>query len=396
MKLIRSPLELARWLLAAEMAALLFSPPLTNLVELALYLLMLASGELRSRFARAVRQPMVRGALLFLAVVTVGLAYSIGSRDDSFGMWWGWRKLLLLPIAAALFDDPAWKRRLAWILVIVATLCCLVSYAGILLHLTYYLYEPGVVIRNHATQGMIFSVAAFTAVLLLKAGTPTRAQRILLGAAALLLIANAVFVTTGRSGYLVAAVLTVALVPGWLDGNRTSLWRRLGFAFGALVLALAVLASSPVVRQGVLEGIHETQRALHHSEAITPMSERVVYQRNTLELIAARPLFGYGTGAFTEAYRRHVAGRSGVDGLVAHDPHNQYLNIATENGLLGLAVFIWFLAAALRQRSSPPYRLLGLGVLAAWCATSLFSSHFSTFSEGRFIALWMGAFLARE
>lgn len=396
MKLIRSPLELARWLLAAEMVALLFSPPLTNLVELALYLVMLASGELRSRFVRAVRQPMVLGALLFLAVVTVGLAYSIGSWHDTWGMWWGWRKLLLLPIAAALFDDPSWKRRLALILVAVAALCALVSYAGILLHVTYYLYEPGVVIRNHATQGMMFSVAAFAAVLLMKAGAPSRGERLFLAAAALLLITNAVFVTTGRSGYLVAAVLTVVLVLGWLDRDRTSLLKRLGFAFGALVLALVVLASSPVVRHGVLKGIHETQRALHHSEAITSMSERVVYLRNTLELIAARPLLGYGTGAFTEAYRRHVAGRTGVDGLVAHDPHNQYLNIATENGLLGLAVFLWFLAAALRQRASQPYRLLGLGVLAAWCATSLFSSHFSTFSEGRFIALWMGAFLARE
>lgn len=396
MKLIRSPLELARWLLAAEMVALLFSPPLTNLVELALYLVMLASGELRSRFVRAVRQPMVLGALLFLAVVTVGLVYSIGSWNDSLGMWWGWRKLLLLPIAAALFDDPSWKRRLALILVAVAALCALVSYAGILLHVTYYLYEPGVVIRNHATQGMMFSVAAFAAVLLMKAGAPSRGERLFLAAAALLLITNAVFVTTGRSGYLVAAVLTVVLVLGWLDRDRTSLLKRLGFAFGALVLALVVLASSPVVRHGVLKGIHETQRALHHSEAITSMSERVVYLRNTLELIAARPLLGYGTGAFTEAYRRHVAGRTGVDGLVAHDPHNQYLNIATEDGLLGLAVFLWFLAAALRQRASQPYRLLGLGVLAAWCATSLFSSHFSTFSEGRFIALWMGAFLARE
>lgn len=395
MKSIRSPLELARWLIAAEMVALLFSPPLTNLVELALYLLMLASGELRGRFVRAARQPMVLGALLFLAVVTVGIAYSIGSRDDSFGMWWGWRKLLLLPIAVALFDDPAWKRRLGLILVAVATLCALVSYAGMLLHVTYYLYEPGVVIRNHATQGMIFSVAAFSAVLLMKAGTPTRAQRRLLGAAALLLIANAVFITTGRSGYLVAAVLTVALVLGW-PGGRASLLRRAGLAAGALVIALAVLASSPVVRKGVQLGLHQTERALHHSEAVTSMSERVVYLRNTLKLIAARPLFGYGTGAFEVAYGRLVAGRTGVDGLVAHDPHNQYLNIATENGLLGLAVFLWFLAAALRQRSNQPYRLLGLGVLAAWCATSLFSSHFSTFSEGRFIALWMGAFLARE
>jgi O-antigen ligase len=242
---------------------------------------------------------------------------------------------------------------------------------------------------------MIFSVAAFTAVLLLKAGTLSRGQRLFLAAAALLLIANAVFVTTGRSGYLVAAVLSVALVLGW-PGHRVSPSRRVAMAAGALVVALAVLASSPVVRERVLKGMRQTESALNRSEAVTSMSLRVVYLRNTLELIAARPLLGYGTGAFSEAYGRHVAGRTGLEGLPAHDPHNQYLNIATENGLLGLAVFIWFLVAAFRQRAGQPYRLLGLGVLAAWCATSLFSSHFSTFSEGRFIALWMGAFLARE
>lgn len=395
MKLIRSPLELARWLIAAEMVALLFSPPLTNLLELALYVVMLASGELRARFVRAARQPMVHGALLFLAVVTIGLAYSIGSWHDTWGMWWGWRKLLLLPIAAALFDDPAWKRRLAWTLVLVSLAAALASYAGELLHVTYYLYEPGVTIRNHATQGMIFSVAAFTAVLLLKAGQLSRGQRLFLAATALLLIANAVFVTTGRSGYLVAAVLAVALVLGW-SGRGVSPSKRVAMAAGALVVALAVLASSPVVRERILKGVRQTESALNRSEAVTSMSLRVVYLRNTLELIAARPLLGYGTGAFSEAYGRHVAGRTGLEGLPAHDPHNQYLNIATENGLLGLAVFLWFLAAALRQPASPPYRLLGLGVLAAWCATSLFSSHFSTFSEGRFIALWMGAFLARE
>jgi O-antigen ligase len=395
MKLVRSPLELARWLIAADMVALLFSPPLTNLVELALYAVMLVSGELRARFVRAARQPMVLAALAFLAVVTIGLAYSVGSWDDSLGMWWGWRKLLLLPIAAALFDDPAWKRRLAWTLVLVSLAAALASYAGELLHVTYYLYEPGVTIRNHATQGMIFSVAAFAAVLLLKAGTASRGQRLFLAAAALLLIANAVFVTTGRSGYLAAAVLTVALVIGW-PGAGSSLPRRAALAVGALVVALAVLASSPVVRNGVMLGVNQTERAMGHSEAVTPMSERVVYLRNTLELIAARPILGYGTGGYKAAYARLVAGRTGVDGLLAHDPHNQFLDTLTENGIPGLAALLWMIGAAFRQRCSQPYRLIGLGVLAAWCATSLFSSHFSTFSEGRFIALWMGAFLARE
>jgi hypothetical protein len=42
------------------------------------------------------------------------------------------------------------------------------------------------------------------------------------------------------------------------------------------------------------------------------------------------------------------------------------------------------------------YFHLGIGVLLAWCATSLFSSHFSTFTEGRFIYIWLGIMLASE
>ena len=35
-----------------------------------------------------------------------------------------------------------------------------------------------------------------------------------------------------------------------------------------------------------------------------------------------------------------------------------------------------------------------LALLAAWCTTSLFNSHFQTFNEGHLIALLLGALLA--
>jgi O-antigen ligase len=54
------------------------------------------------------------------------------------------------------------------------------------------------------------------------------------------------------------------------------------------------------------------------------------------------------------------------------------------------------LASSLFQKSSKMYFHLGIGVLMAWCATSLFNSHFSTFTEGRFIYIWLGIMLASE
>jgi membrane associated rhomboid family serine protease len=49
---------------------------------------------------------------------------------------------------------------------------------------------------------------------------------------------------------------------------------------------------------------------------------------------------------------------------------------------------------AARQAAPQPYRGCALALLAAWCATSLFNSHFQTFNEGHLIALVLGALLA--
>ena len=149
------------------------------------------------------------------------------------------------------------------------------------------------------------------------------------------------------------------------------------------------------MRQRVDLGLWEIENYQQGTQ-ISAMGERVIYMRNALALIAERPLAGYGTGAFATAYGRMVEGRSGREGIKVHDPHNQYLNLAAQHGLLGLAVFLAVLVAAFRQKPQPPYRLLGLAVLSAWCVTSLFSSHFSTFAEGRFIWLWLGVCLARD
>ncbi len=385
------PLEAARLLLIAVMVALFFSPPVTVLLELSLFALMLAAGSLRARLRRALHQPLAAMALAFWLLVALGLLYSAAPVQESFDIWVSWRRILLLVAAVALFDTPSAKRQLVWTFIAVAALCALASYAGVLFGFTYYKYDPGIVVRNHAAQGMFFAVGAFASVTLLRYEN-SYVSKLGLGLAAALLVANAVFITTGRSGYLVVAVLAVVLVWGW--PARAPL-KRLAWASAASVLALALLASSPVVRDRVAQGVNEALTYRQHTEGFTSIGLRVIFLRNTLELIAERPLLGYGTGAFETAYGRKVQGRPGMEGMPSHDPHNQFLKIAAEHGLLGLLIFLALLVSAFRQRGiPPPYRLLGLGVLAAWCATSLFNSHFSTFAEGRFIWLWLGACLA--
>jgi O-antigen ligase len=385
------PVDVARWLFAAAMVAVLFSPPLTSLCELALYVLMIGSADNRARLARALGQPLAAMSMLFWAVVAVAMIYSAAPPGEAWSQFTGWRKLLLVPIGVALFDDAAWKARLALVLVAVTAACALLSILGAAFDVSVSPYGPGIIVRNHATQGMVFAVAAFAAALLAHESLPGSGRRRLLASVAGLLVANLLFVTPGRSGYAVFAVLTVALLLHLLARAQVSAARRGVLAIAGVLVIVAVIGSSPLVRQRLVQGWEEFQ-----SPGDTSMGLRAVYWHNTVDVIAERPWLGHGTGTFEAAYERITSGRPGVYGHPIHDPHNQFMKIIAEQGLVGLLVFLGFLAAALRQRCSAPYRLMGLGVLAAWCVSSLFSSHFSTFAEGRVIALWLGAMLARD
>jgi O-antigen ligase len=395
MTLRAAPVDYARGLLIAVMVAMLFSPPLTSLLEVALYLVVLGSRDLRARFVHAARQPLGALALAFWALTAIGLAYGIAPWKEAFGIWLSWRRLLLLVIGLAVFGDLAWKSRAAWTLVAVCTLAALASYAGAFLDIGFRHFVPGIILRTQPTQGMTFAVAAFAAALLLRHAAPSRGLRLLLLASCVLLVANVAFITPGRSGYVVLIVCAIALVLDWLKARGASSLQRLVWGAGVALVALGLLASSPIVRHRIELGLAQLETYDQGAEH-SPMGERVVYQRNALVLIAERPLTGHGTGSFETAYARLVAGRPGREGLKVHDPHNQYLNIAAQHGLPALALFVALLVAAFRRPCAPPWRVLGLGVLAAWCFTSLFSSHFSTFGEGRFIWLWLGICLARD
>ncbi|MBK6356024.1 MAG: O-antigen ligase family protein [Betaproteobacteria bacterium] len=325
----------------------------------------------------------------------VGTTYSIAPKDVAVRMAIGWSKLLLVPIALSLFADTRWKLRFLKAFVGVVAVCSVISFGLWIfeIDLPVASKERGIFLRNHATQGMAFAVGAFGALLLALESGAGR-LRYLYALSGLLLLGNIALVTIGRSGYLVAIVCAIGAVSGYVFFGQ----RRLGVrgVVGAVLLVVGVasiLVLVPTSRERMLLGVQEV-KSYDQATEVTSMGIRMIFWKNTLEMIREQPMIGYGTGAFGTAYDRKIEGRTGVAATPAGDPHNQYMKITAENGLVALLVFFGFLVAAARQRCAAPYRILGLCVLASWCATSLFNSHFSTFNEGNFIYAWLGIMLA--
>ncbi|AKJ69001.1 hypothetical protein PATSB16_31990 [Pandoraea thiooxydans] len=395
----RDTVKTARGLLIAQLVFLMFSPPLTNIAEGLLYLLVLLSPTLRQRVKAALKQPMVMGLCLFAAFLIIGMFYGNAPRAEAWSMLTGWRRLLMLPLGCAVFDDEKSKRRLLVTFIAASVACAIVSFALFFAHRPIYHYELGITVRNHATQGLLFSVAAFASAILLRdefrrETSPRHVWRAALYVSVVLLLVNTIFITSGRSGYLAMMVLlTVYLLtlPGL--GSHALAPRRLVVVAVGVAIATAALFMSPVARERIDRGLHQAD-TYQNTNQLTSIGIRIVFLKNTLAVIREHPWFGVGTGGFRIAYQRQVAGKQGWEAIGTTDPHNQFLKIWAEQGLLGLAAFLAFIASAFWQRVDATYRTLGGGVMCAWCATSLFNSHFSTFSEGRFIFIWCGAMLA--
>lgn len=381
-------LRVAQYLLIALPVAMLLSTSAAVGLEIAAYILFAWSPALRRRLIQAFRTPAAIALAIFLGVVLLSALHGTAPMETRISTIVGWRKALLFYLALAIFSQDA-KREFLSVFLIVSGLLAALALALLLLS------RPTIIIHNSATQGMIFAVAAgvaATAIVrpqaVLAAWFP--ATRLLTGVLLLALVAATAFTTWGRSGYLVLLVMSL-LLPFWW--SRTNTVRAATCALYALAV-IAVLASSDLVRSRLLQAQEEFSLG-GASQTLTSVGIRRIMWTNTIEIIRAHPLLGVGTGSFKGAYGDVVKNGTGWQAMPTNDPHNQFMKVWAEQGLPGLFALLFFIAVAIRSAGNRPEHWgLIVGVLLSWCATSLFSSHFSTFVEGRFIFLWLGVLLA--
>jgi O-antigen ligase len=220
----------------------------------------------------------------------------------------------------------------------------------------------------------------------------SRAARLLWGGTVAILLAGLLLTSAGRSGFVVIGVSAVVALLAVLRAGHARRWTVVA---GLAVLAV-LMALSPMVADRFAQGWNEVRNAGSAVEP-TSMGARVAIWSRTVDLIGEAPVLGHGTGSFTPAYQRMVQNEPpGWRARPSEDPHNQYLYFLAETGVLGLAAFLWWLAAALRQPAPAMFRVAGVALLLSWCVTSLFSSHFKAFNEGHMIMIFLGVLLARE
>ena len=163
-------------------------------------------------------------------------------------------------------------------------------------------------------------------------------ERIAAGVAAAIMVGT-VFLSGSRGG-MIAIFVELALLAVVLLRQKKTM--RIALAAGAFAIVLVSLLAW-------LGGKELTSRVTSIStESRSEISGgvRLSIDRDALRMARHKPILGWGLGTFPIVYPQF---RSFYTNFFVNEAHNDYLQLLSEMGLLGVAVTIWFLIALYRR-----------------------------------------------
>ena len=382
-----------RWAAIAIGFTIPVSVVLDNLLLLVVLVCWMVGGDYAHKWAALRHNPVSRCALALFCLLLLGLLWGDQPVGDGRSYLLKYLDLAFVPLFIYFFRNPATRRHgllaLAGTLALVLALSFLVK-AGFLPQGGWVQGSPQspVVFKFRITHNFLMAFGAFLYVWLSFSAPSGSRARILWGLLAILAAINVTLMVEGVTGYLALGVLALLLVATLLP-RRVAI---VGFV-AAPLLVIALLAVPGPLAQRIATLTQELQSWSPNVAARDSSAGlRIEFFRNTLDIIVDHPLVGTGTGGLPTAYANRVRG---TDMLATHNPHNEYLHIAAQLGMIGLAtMLLMFLVQWHSARRLPTAQESGLarGLVLAMAVGCLFNSMLLDHAEGLFYA-WLSGLL---
>jgi O-antigen ligase len=343
--------------------------------------------------------PAVITVLLFLLAYLASVFYATTSWKESFHYLFKYAKLLLIPIVVTSVYSKKIRAYAIYAFLTSIFLTLTISYFN-WLHLIpnnlnlFTIDSPTqgfIVYKNRITQSILLAFAMY--MMLCKAFDSNDYKKWIWSFLAFLCFFNIFHLINGRSGQLIALCLILFF-----------LFKKFGkdfLKYGFLVCVVCFTFKSQVMPYAPerLVSIY-TEIQEHSSESnLTSSGIRMEMYKNTLALIQRSPLIGHGVGSLRLEYNELVKSQDTLLKDVTN-PHNQYLMILFDTGLIGGALFFlmlyyfWQSANRIKKTSEPLLGDYTQGLILTFALGCFFNSLLMDAGEGRFFCLMAGLFLS--
>jgi O-antigen ligase len=318
-----------------------------SIIAVLLLLFWLGEGDFTRKYREIIANPVVLAIIAYLMLYPLALLWT-QNLDNGLNILQKQWKYLLLPVVFTSVRRDQVRRYLGAFLAAM-TLSALASF---LLWLGLYHNHHGTPADPTPFLDRVdyTPFLALTAFLLAEAAAHRLRGRMRLAAGALaLLMAFAAFLTQGRTGQIAFLALLIVWVFQFFPGR---------FLRAGLISILCLL----VVSLGAYQFSHNFRSRIDHtvsdyhdfeSKPETSLGQRLVFLRNSWEVVSAHPWLGIPPGDFADAYAQINLRRS-PSFPPTNDPHNQYLLALSHFGLAGLLIFAGIFWQMARFRPSEP------------------------------------------
>lgn len=346
----------------------------------------LLAGNCYEKYLILRLNPMALMFIVFFALFLIGLSYTTAQWPRALHTITKYSKFLLGFFLFSIFkhEKTAHFAFFAFLLAASLTLfLSLLKYFGHWDLLHRFVSDSGV-FKDHIFTGFLLAFSSYCFAIF--AISIKNAWRWLFVVLFMLAAYNVLFINLGRSGYVVLFSLLLLLA--------SQLFRWKGLLAGILIsiFLCSGLLFLPDNFKERFNLIHKEINQYKQGNFATSVGLRLEFYHNSFKLLKKHPWIGTGTGSFAQDYVSVSPDKQ----FATQNPHNEYLNIAVQFGLLGVMVLLTLFIVHARTS----FRLQGLhqyfaqAVLVSIVVGSLFNSWLMDVTQGCFYVIFTALFFA--
>jgi O-antigen ligase len=367
------------WLTVAVAVSLPWSTSVTSALLVVWLVAMLPTLDLPA-LRRELSIPAAFLPVLLWLLAAIGMLWADVSLAERLSGLSRFHRLLFVPLLLLHFQR---SDRGVWVLwgFLASTFAVLVvSWASLLIPgLASRENVVGVPVKEYISQSAEFVVCAFALLGFACEAARERRWPLALGlvVAALLFLADILFVVSSRAALLVILVLLLFLA------FKEFRWKGVVVAVVlGCVAAAALWSASPYLRDRLTTSVNEL-KAYREENAANSTGLHLEFLRKSLTFVSTAPVFGHGTGSIPQQFRDAAVGKDGASSVTWGTPHDQILGVAVQIGLVGAVLLIaMWVAHFLLFSGNGLLSLIGAVVVAHNVVSSFFDLYLFAFVPG--------------